>query len=269
MDITVVILFALALLPLIAFFLFKKKKPEPVQPMPETLRRLVKDYVGFYNELDEAGKILFEQRMQLFLSRVRITGIKTTVEDMDKVLIAASAIIPIFGFPGWEYMNLNEVLLYPGAFNETFDLEGSDRSTIGLVGTGPYQNVMILSKRQLREGFENDGGKDNTAIHEFVHLVDKTDGAVDGIPEIIMAKQYIVPWLNLMQKEMKQILEERSDINPYGATNQAEFFAVVSEYFFKRPDLLQTNHPELYKLLSTIFRQKPGGSPSSIVNRPS
>jgi len=73
------------------------------------------------------------------------------------------------------------------------------------------------------------------------------------VPEFILEKQYIIPWLQLMHREIKNILEDRSDINAYGATNEAEFFAVVSEYFFERPDLLKQKHPELYELLVTIF----------------
>ena len=60
-----------------------------------------------------------------------------------------------------------------------------------------------------------------------------------------------------MHNSMQKIMKEKSDINPYGATNEAEFFAVVSEYFFERPDLLQERHPELYDLLTKIFRQQP------------
>jgi Mlc titration factor MtfA (ptsG expression regulator) len=56
-----------------------------------------------------------------------------------------------------------------------------------------------------------------------------------------------------MHKNIKEILADKSDINPYGATNKAEFFAVVSEYFFERPDLLRIKHPELYKLLEQVF----------------
>ena len=63
--------------------------------------------------------------------------------------------------------------------------------------------------------------------------------------------------IKLMRKEINKIRNNESDINPYGATSETEFFAVVSEYFFERPDLLQEQHPELYKLLSTIFRQQP------------
>ena len=145
----------------------------------------------------------------------------------------------------------------PNSFNETFNQEGDDRRTLGLVGDGPYQNVMILSKHELRQDFLNKTGKGNTAIHEFVHLVDKTDGAVDGLPEFLMSKKYVVPWLNLVHKKINQILENRSDINPYGATSKAEFFAVAAEYFFERPDLLESKHPELYQLLVLLFRQDP------------
>lgn len=242
---------------LIQIFYGRKKNLQAPQSLPKFYKAILMERVVFYKELDAAKKSEFENRMQMFLSRVRITGVKTTVEDIDKVLIAASAIIPIFGFPHWEYINLHEVLLYPDSFNETFSQEGADRNTLGVVGTGPYQNIMILSKNELREDFANKTGKGNTAIHEFVHLIDKTDGAVDGIPEFLISKKYILPWLNLMQHEIKQIMANRSDINPYGATDPAEFFAVVTEYFFRRPDLLQIKHPELYDLLVTIFRQEP------------
>ena len=236
--------------------LFKKKKQKTLTGFPSTFRDLLLEHVNFYKQLNAEKRSVFENRMQLFLSRVRITGIQTTVEDLDKILIAASAIIPIFGFEDWEYINLNEVLLYPDNFNHENFAE-DDRNTLGVVGTGPYQNIMILSKRSLRAGFQDTAGKENVGIHEFVHLIDKTDGEVDGIPEFMLNKQFILPWLQLIRKEMQQIISNNSDINPYGTTNQAEFFAVVSEYFFNRPDLLQQHHPELYNLLSTIFRQQP------------
>ena len=116
--------------------------------------------------------------------------------------------------------------------------------------------MMILSQYELRQAFISKTSKSNVAIHEFVHLVDKTDGAVDGIPEFLLEKKYILPWLDLMQKKIEDIIDDKSDINPYGATNQAEFFAVVSEYFFERPDMLKSKHPELYELLKKIFHHQ-------------
>jgi Mlc titration factor MtfA (ptsG expression regulator) len=258
MEILLIILASVAafILLLYAIFFNKKKRRAAATGLNDNERSVLKEYVSFYNELGEVKKKEFENRMQHFLATTKITGINTDVEDLDKILIAASAIIPIFSFSNWEYMNLHEVLLYPDSFNETFEQQGAGRNTLGVVGTGAYQNMMILSKHELRQGFTNKSGKTNTAIHEFVHLVDKTDGMVDGVPEFLVSKQYVLPWLNLVHKKINEIVKNKSDINPYGATNEAEFFAVVSEYFFERPDLLQEKHPELYEILTKIFRHK-------------
>jgi MtfA peptidase len=233
---------------------FKKNRKTPVL-FPDAYRRLLNDNVAFYNRLDADKKIIFENRVQHFLSTTRITGIKTTVEDIDKVLIGASAIIPIMAFSNWEYINLREVLLYPETFGENFETEGGDRVVMGMVGNGPMQQVMILSKHALREGFSNKTDKTNTAIHEFVHLVDKTDGDVDGVPEVLMQHQYVLPWLDMVHKHIEEIMKNSSDINPYGASSRAEFLAVAAEYFFERPDLLKTKHPALYDMLEKIFGQ--------------
>ena len=216
-------------------------------------RKLLNENVAFYNRLADDEKIKFGNRVQHFLSTTRITGIKTSVEDIDKVLIGASAIIPIYAFPNWEYINVREVLLYPETFGENFETEGGERVVMGMVGNGPMQQVMILSQHALRQGFSNKTDKANTAIHEFIHLVDKTDGDVDGVPEVLMQHQYVLPWLDLAHKNIKEIMKNRSDINPYGATNQAEFLAVAAEYFFERPDLLKRKHPELYSMLEKMF----------------
>jgi hypothetical protein len=53
------------------------------------------------------------------------------------------------------------------------------------------------------------------------------------------------------------ILAGQSDINYYGASNKAEFFAVTSEYFFNQPELFKENHPELFELMCLIFNQNP------------
>jgi Mlc titration factor MtfA (ptsG expression regulator) len=233
---------------------WKKKTKRTTKPLPPDYRIILQENVTFYQNLNETDKLQFETRLQNFLDAVKITGVKTVVEPIDKALVAASAIIPIFAFKNWEYNNLNEVLLYPDSFNEEFNTNGDqERFVLGMVGSGAMQHVMILSQPALRQGFINKTDKNNTGIHEFVHLIDKTDGEVDGVPEYLMNKQYLLPWINLMHKNIKEILADKSDINPYGATNKAEFFAVVSEYFFERPDLLRIKHPELYKLLEQVF----------------
>ena len=268
MDIVLGVLVTLALLVLLmrGWLSTARRTPSSPQavPIPASYRALLQQHVPFYRKLDQTQQTNFENRLMHFLATTRITGVNTNVEEMDKIFVAASAVIPIFGFPDWEYRNLNEVLLYPDSFNHDFEQQGSDRSILGMVGDGAMNRVMILSQHELQQAFLNKTGKTNTAIHEFTHLVDKSDGAVDGRPEFVAEQEYIRPWLQLMQAEIKRILEGESDINPYGATNEGEFFAVVSEYFFERPDLLQDKHPELYRLLTKIFRQDPDKAATSI-----
>jgi Mlc titration factor MtfA (ptsG expression regulator) len=150
------------------------------------------------------------------------------------------------------------VILYPESFDrEEFLAYNNQRNTLGMVGNGPMQRIMILSKPALHSGFANEMGKENTGIHEFVHLLDKEDGDVDGLPGALLNRKYIIPWLELMNENIKAINEGNSDINIYGATNRAEFFAVASEYFFERPDLFKEKHEDLYNMMAQIFHQNP------------
>lgn len=233
-----------------------KKWQEPKESFSLEWRKVLEDKVVFYKSLSSNDKITFEYKVQEFILNYKILGIDVKVDDFDRVLIASSAIIPIFGFPKWRYNNLEVVQLYPDMFNDDFETKGKGRRTLGMVGTGFMNGKMILSKPALHHGFSNESDKKNTAIHEFVHLIDKSDEVIDGIPDILLEKQYIIPWLDLMTQKIDDIYENKSDINPYGATNRAEFFAVVSEYFFERPQLLSRKHPDLYKVLEEIFDQK-------------
>lgn len=232
------------------------KKPD--QSFPTEWRTILSQKVHFYQYLNQKDKKTFEYEVQEFLLNCRITGIETEVTVTDRLLVAASAVIPIFHFPEWRYTNLSEVLLYKGTFNRDFQTEGEERSILGMVGYGFMNGQMILSRPALHLGFANETDKKNTAFHEFVHLLDKADGTVDGIPERLLEKQYVLPWLHLMEKKIEEIYEGRSDINPYGGTNKSEFYAVVAEYFFERPELLKKKHPELYEMLARIFNPGEG-----------
>ena len=68
--------------------------------------------------------------------------------------------------------------------------------------------------------------------------------------------QYTMPWLHLIKEEMDKIKRGSSDINPYAVTNNAEFLAVVSEYFFSDPEEFHQKHGELYSFMSDFYDQK-------------
>lgn len=246
----------------IAFAIFlalSRPKKKPVFVPYETIKNTLQEKVAYYARISAEEQLRFQKEVDEFIQEVKISGVKTEVTDEDRVLLAASAIIPIFAFPGWKYPNLREVLVYPELFDHEFSLDdgNADRNIQGMVGNGALHKMMVISQSALRDGFSNKTDKENTAIHEFVHLIDKTDGDIDGIPELLLEKQYARPWLKLMLEEIQAIKENESDINPYGATDEAEFFAVAAEYFFERPVLFKEKNPELYALMERIFRQRP------------
>lgn len=233
----------------------RKDKPAFVS-FPEEWRDVLRKKVPFYVQLNPGDTVRFEQKLLHFLNTTRITGIQTGINPEDLVLIGASAIIPIFGFPDWEYHNLDEILVYPEHFDEQFAIGSRDKAILGMVGYGYMDGKMVLSKKALHHGFDNSTDKQNTAIHEFVHLIDKLDGAVDGIPVFLMDKAYLLPWLNLIDAKINEINADKSDIRDYGATNRAEFLAVTAEYFFERPALLEKKHPQLYAAMEKLFGQR-------------
>src|SRR5210317_1202775 len=85
--------------------IYKKKFGwiEPKDSFPIDWRVILASKVAYYNSLSKEEKNLFEYKVQEFLLNCRITGIKTTVDTTDKLLIASSAIIPILKFSDWRY----------------------------------------------------------------------------------------------------------------------------------------------------------------------
>lgn len=245
----IILAFAIAI-----YFIFRKKRITLVT-LTNDDKKLLVDNVNFYQNLNADQKKVFEDKVAHFLASTIISGVDVEITQLDRLLVASSAIIPIFGFDNWRYSNLINVLLYPDTFNKDFQFEGADRNIMGMVGSGYLNGQMVLSQTALRHGFSKSAGKENTGIHEFVHLLDKSDGATDGIPENLMAHEYVLPWVKMMHEEIGRIKDNKSDINPYAITNEAEFFAVVSEYFFEQPEVLKDRHPEIYKRLSKVFGQ--------------
>lgn len=211
--------------------------------------------VSFYAQLTDDDKERFAQRCTAFISVTEFIGHDIDVTAHDKLLVAAGSVILAWGFPQWQYVKVDTVVLVSASFNENSEFGKADSNILGLVGTHHLAGKMILSQPALHYGFSNDGDKRNVAIHEFAHLIDMADGDIDGLPREISDKAFCLPWLNLVQKGINDINAGNSGIRRYGATNQAEFFAVLSEYFFEQPKWLKRKHSLLYQSLESFYQQ--------------
>ncbi len=227
-------------------------KREPTRAFPIQWRRLLTEHVDFYNRLSSAKKQEFERRIHIFLLNVKITGVDTEVTHLDRILVAAGAIIPIFGFESWHYSNLEEVQIYP----DKFLIPKTEVMASGLVGWASMEGTMMLSRKALKHGFYDQTDQKNVAIHEFIHVLDQQDGKMDGILGRVMQEIDIKPWLHVINYKMHEIGNGSSTIRDYGAANQAEFLAVVSEFFFESPEKMKAEHPELYIALDSFFNRR-------------
>ena len=257
------------------YWLLRRKTVRRMQvlekPFPPELEVPLDQYVAFYRALDESGKERFRKLVLVFLDEVPITGIRTDIDDTTRALVAASAVIPVFGFDDWEYSGLGEVLIYPNAFGDDFSTANAEdnveRRTLGMVGVGHLSGVMILSKSDLISGFANPQDKRNVGIHEFAHLVDKADGSIDGLPAGVNL-QTAGPWIQWIGEELKNRPDRRHHIDDYAYTNEAEYFAVLSEYFFEAPDTLKQKAPHVYSMMQSMYRQNTRDFLSTVATRP-
>lgn len=229
--------------------------PEIVHTITDVDKIFLNKNVAFYRALNEDDKRHFEHCCCLFLDVTEIIGNQLDITREDKFLVACGSVILAWGFEQWHYVNVDTVILVPASFNEHSEFGKADSNIQGLVGNQHLAGKMILSRPALYAGFANDRDKRNVALHEFAHLIDMADGEVDGLPKQLQDDSFTMPWLGFVQDKVKQIEQGNSNIRQYGATNNAEFFSVATEYFFERPGMMRDKHPKLYLALTQFYKQ--------------
>ena len=90
METVSIILVTISVITLLAMFVAyfldpKTKKKIDKQPLPDKYRQIMLEWVDFYQNLSAEKLKEFEERVELFLNTTHITGVKTTVEDLDRV----------------------------------------------------------------------------------------------------------------------------------------------------------------------------------------
>ncbi len=192
------------------------------------------------------------------------------VSERLRLLIAAQACVLLFGLKNHgHYPRLSSVLVYPGAFHDarrkTFSLaEDDDRET--RLGESWTSGSVVLSADSVLAGARNDDDGMNVVMHEFAHQLDQADGIGDGAPILEQSADFdeddYDDWARVLGGNYEQMLDDIFDrrhpvLDPYGATNPAEFFAVATETFFEEPERLQREAGELYAALQKFYGTDP------------
>lgn len=239
-------------------FEVRKKSPRNERVKLNTNDKFwIERHISFYDKLSKKDKKIFIDRVGIFLADIQITEVDKEVAEKETCLyVASSAVIAYWGLPYFNYGELQEVLVYPSNFN--MDNTLNERGRVGgkVHHGGLMDRTMILSLPELIKGFQIDNDKKNVGVHEFSHLLDKSDGSIDGIPPYMGDEDRKI-WLQIMDREIDRIKNDNSTIPEYGSINKTEFFAVVSEYYKECPKLLKIKHRELYDVLDKYYSQVP------------
>jgi MtfA peptidase len=120
---------------------------------------------------------------------------------------------------------------------------------------------LILSWDDVERDMRGIQSGRNVVIHEIAHKLDMLNGPADGYPPLphSMSVTKCSTSLSTAYKSLVRQVEHhyRAGIDPYAATSPAEFFAVISEYFFCAPELLQTDFADVYQQLQLYCQQNP------------
>lgn len=237
------------------------------RPFPKEWLEVIRKNVPFYQRLSEEDQKELQGHIQVFLDEKHFegcSGLELTEEI--KVIIAAQACILLLHRETDYYPHLKSILVYPHAYVA----RGVRRAQGGFVyeqdearaGESWDRGVLVLSWEDVRKSAADIHDGHNVVLHEFAHQLDSEDGSVDGAPRLPKRSMYVA-WARVLSHEYEQLIRDiehhrKNVIDPYGATNPAEFFAVVTECFFDKPVQLKKKHPELYEQLRQFFQQDPG-----------
>ncbi len=236
------------------------------RPFPEDWRRIIRRRVPAFRQLPADLQLQLQGHVQVFLAEKDFIGCDgLEVTDEMRVTIAALACLLILNRNTDYYPNLRQVLVYPGAF--VVHMEESDEAGVvqnerhELSGESWSQSQVILSWEDVREGAAIPDDGYNVVIHEFAHQLDQQAGYANGAPALASRGQY-ARWSRVLGAEFERLRASAaagapSLLDEYGATDPAEFFAVLAEVFFEQPRLLREENQVLYDELSRFFRVDP------------
>jgi Mlc titration factor MtfA (ptsG expression regulator) len=131
---------------------------------------------------------------------------------------------------------------------------------MGRLGESSHSGVVVLSWDDTLRGATVQDDGHNVVLHEFAHQLDQEDGTSDGTP-YLGGRGLYAAWARVLGADFERLREAPGVLDPYGATNPAEFFAVATETFFEKPRALRAENGELYEQLRAYYGLDPAAEP--------
>lgn len=242
----------------------RRRRKLLAQPRPEAWTTWLEPY-PLFAPLDAAERERVLDIARVIVAEKRWEGCAGLELDEEmQVVIAAQAALLLLELEHDYFPEVRSILVFPRSYETPFPRHGPG----GVVTTGAqhageawYRGPVILAWDWVRHGASDEKDGTNLVLHEFAHRLDFGDGWIDGTPRL-RAPGALDTWRRVMTREFADLREaarrgRRHILDHYGATDEAEFFAVATETFFEKGAVLQRDHEELYDVLETYYGQDP------------
>ncbi len=232
------------------------------QPFTAAWREVLRRRMPAFARLPASVQLQVKKHAQVLIAEkpfIGCAGLLVT-EEM-RVLVAVQAALLLLNRRAGYFLGLRQVLIYPGAFvvdrvaGDPLGLAHETRRV--LAGESWQQGQVILSWSDVLDGAADPDDGRNVVIHEFAHQLDQENGPANGAPWLggRLRRQR---WAEVMARAFASTRErlsrgEPSVVDAYGASDAAEFFAVLSELFFERPEALAAEHPAVFAELTRMY----------------
>lgn len=246
-----------------------RRKKLLAQSFPEAWSGVIERNVRLYGTLTADEKARVRNYVQVFVAeKVWEPCAGLTMTDEIRVTIAAQVGILVVGLAPTEYFDyVLSVLVYPDTYVADQSHSYSEGGVVDIgdsarLGEAWYCGPVILAWGDVLKEARGDRPGRNVTLHEFAHQLDMLNGReTDGTPPLETPDQDR-RWVDVFTRRFNELVEacelgRATVLDCYGATNEAEFFAVATELFFERPDVMRRNLEDLYGLLREFYRQDP------------
>lgn len=235
-------------------------------PFPVEWAELLNQNLPVYSRLSDAEREGLHKLILYFLHQKQYVGCAgLEIDDEIRVTIAAEACLLILHQPSTLYEKLRFIYVYPHAYQAPH-VEVSaggvvSESVQGRLGESWENGKIVLSWDDVEHGTHDFSDGENVVLHEFAHQLDQESGIANGAP-LLKDRASYRRWASVLSDEFEQLQKEarlgrRRVMKHYGATNPAEFFAVVTEHFFEQPKDVEKRHPELFAELVDYYGVDP------------
>lgn len=247
---------------------WREYKRDKVRDLPfkKEWRKIIQQRMPYFRQMPADLQLQLKQHIQVFITEknfIGCNGIKIT--DDIKITIAAQACLLLLNRKTDYYPKLKTILVYPSAFikkQKQLNPGGVEYTKqIALSGESWGLGKIVLSWEDSLHGAQLPNDGHNVVIHEFAHQLDQENGSANGAP-ILGKHQNYQCWSDIFTKQFEVLKKQAATGTPsifdyYGASEPAEFFAVVSEVFFEKSKQFYQQHPALYQQLTNYYKVDP------------